>query len=289
VQPSIARRLAEVPVLPESRAALEQLVAHDWASEDAIEDRLATGTALEQIYRGLGGEIEGLQPFLTAWLLLRAALLHLDHLQDDDAETLLAKEQGFSSAERYNLVFTYYALTMSLLDDLDDAIIPCPRFRRLTHLWNISMLIAGSGQQRDLRRSGPQDSVDATLEHYLQTIDAKAGAVYALGLGGAAVLATDDVTQVDALSFVGRIFGTLLQFSDDVLDAPAQSSPMLTLPQVYAAAVEASGLDLPSHTLTEYWNHLYRSYLDEVQRTLTILPDEVQKVVIELFRRTFDT
>lgn len=284
----IVQRISGVPVLTESRAALEHLVEHDWTDQAAVEDRRRTGTTLEQIFKGLGAT-KGLQPFLNAWLLLRAALLHLDHVQDNDPTTLAIRDSAFSAPEQYNLILTYYVLSMAQLDELDDAIIPGRRIRRVIRLWNDSMLVAGSGQQRDLARSGPRDSVEAVLEHYMETIEAKAGAVYALGLGGVALLSTDDQQQFGALSLIGRIFGTLLQFSDDMLDAGSQSSEMLTLPQVYAAAVKASGLDLPPHNLAQYWSHMYMHFFEQVQQTLPIFPSEVQEAILGLFRSTFDS
>jgi hypothetical protein len=119
-------------------------------------------------------------------------------------------------------------------------------------------------------------------------IEAKAGAVYALGFGGAAALATDDQESIAALSLVGRAYGTLLQFSDDVLDAPAQEEQALTLPKVYATARKVSGLALPSHDVRRYWNNVYWSYFTQVQHALAVLPVGVQTAILQLFRSTFE-
>lgn len=276
-------------VLPESRAALAFFLEQDRGAKGIVQERLqAEAAALEAMYSAFGGKTGGLQAFLSAWLMMQAAFFRLDHLQDNDISNLAPYNDRASVGEQYNLVFTYYVLAASLLDDLDEVLIPAKRIRLLIRMWNDSVLWVASGQQRDLARTGPRAQVDAVLEHYQETIEAKAGAVYALGFGGTGTLATDDQESITALSLVGRIYGTLLQFSDDFLDAAAQTDQALALPQVYSNATKASGLALPSHDLQQYWNHLYWSYFGEVQAALATLPTEVQRVILKLFRNTFE-
>ena len=49
---------------------------------------------------------------------------------------------------------------------------------------------------------------------------------------GLATLLTDDLTLVDALTQVGEIYGTLVQYADDLRDAVDQPNAALTLPEL---------------------------------------------------------
>jgi hypothetical protein len=209
----LLKRITDLRVLPETRAALALFVEHDWNSAEAIEDRNRFQAVLEATYAALHGNLEGFQPFLLAWTTLRAALLRLDHLQDNDTDIQSLSKVAYTLPEHYNLVFTYYVLAASLLDDLDDTIIPARRIRRLTRIWNDTMLSAASGQQRDLARIGLKDQFETLHEHYQEAIEAKAGAVYALGFGGAGILATDDQGVVSILFRVGQVYGLLYQLA----------------------------------------------------------------------------
>ena len=80
----IMQRLAALPVLPEARAALAWLVEHDWHGEEIAQERERSQATLEAVYRALGGDPKDLEPFLLAWLTLRATLARLDHLQDNE-------------------------------------------------------------------------------------------------------------------------------------------------------------------------------------------------------------
>lgn len=285
---TVLRRIANIPVLPEARAALHLMVERDWNADESIEDRRRCESVFRAIYGELGGQGQSFEPFLTAWLILRAALLRLDHLQDNDISELVLPRDELSIAEQYNLVFAYYVLAMALIDDLDETAVPTRRIRYLARLWNDTMLWAASGQQRDLGRSGPTEPQEAVFSHYQETIQAKAGAVYGLGLGGVAALATDDHRVVRAISAVGQIYGALLQFSDDLLDASSQANPDLTLPEVYRKAAALSGIIGQAEHLNYYWAYIYRTYLNQVEETIKDLSEEVQLALLELFHNTFD-
>ncbi len=161
----ILQRIDYIPVLPELRAALGLIIERDWHAEKSVQDRLRCEVVFEAIYIAFGGQANGFQPFLASWLILRAALLRLDHLQDNDASEFALPSDSLSTGEQYNLIFAYYVLAAALLDDLDDTIISPRRIRHLTRLWNDSMLWAASGQQRDLAKSGPTEQPEAVFSH----------------------------------------------------------------------------------------------------------------------------
>ena len=109
-----------------------------------------------------------------------------------------------------------------------------------------------------------------------------------MGFGGVAALASDDAQIVGVVSTIGQIYGTLLQFSDDFLDASGQLNPWLTLPEVYRRAAVASGMKGQPEYLSHYWDYVLRSYMEQVEQMVKALPDTVQSALLELFHNTFD-
>src|SRR5215210_5448208 len=100
---AILRRIDELPVLPELRAALGKLVEQDWDAEaPAVQEYDTLQAALMRIYQELGGgDPVHIQPLLLAWYTLRGAVLRLDHLQDDDPEAALSFGSATSRGQRY--------------------------------------------------------------------------------------------------------------------------------------------------------------------------------------------
>src|SRR3712207_2241028 len=87
----ILQRIAQLPVLPELRAALGKLVEQDWdAGAPAIQEHDTLQAALLRICQELGGDPVHVQPLLLAWYTLRGAILRLDHLQDDDPDWVIS-------------------------------------------------------------------------------------------------------------------------------------------------------------------------------------------------------
>lgn len=285
----ILERIGQLPVLPELQAALVHLVEQDWSRDASLH---AQNQRLEEVlmavYQGLGGgDPVHVRPFILAWHTLRAALLHLDHLQDDDRELDRLFEPAASVSQRYNLILAYYQLALTMLDDLDASQIAPHRFRLVLRFWNERLLQAASGQQRDLGGLQQTDQMQVVLDHYEQAMKAKAGSIYAIGFGGTALLATDDNVSIEALTRIGEAFGTLLQFSDDVLDAADQSEPGLTLPSAYRTAHTASKIRLPPHSLQLYASFIYQSYMEQIRKLVAPLPPSVQEGLLSAFRHTF--
>lgn len=280
------QRLQIAPLLPEARSALMHLVASDWLSAHLPRSGGRVPAVVSCIYTTLSGmPAHAVQPFLDAWLTLYTALIHLDHLQDEDSNNGIAAI-AHTPAAQYNLVFAYYVLAMALLDDLDPARIPVARQLRLLHRWNTSMLTTASGQQRDVASNG-FNGRPLSLEHYEQAIQAKAGAIYGLAFGGAAILATDAEAAITALTQIGVAYGVLLQWKDDLLDAPQQPAVPLTLPNRYAAASQQAAVDLPPHTVRDYWHFLYHRTHMVLRPTIDSLPNAIQTALLHLLTDTF--
>ena len=283
----VAERLETVAVLPNMRAALVTMVAQDWAA--AERDQPRPHAPIATIYELLGGtDVSGIEIFVAAWAALRAALVRLDHLQDGDPEEPPLPNVTCVGAQ-YNIVFAYYVLATALLDDLDERLIPASRLLRLRRLWADCMLRAASGQQRDLVEAdvAERQGLEA-LDHYQQAAQSKSGAVFALAFAGAAILATDDEATIAACYFAGEVYGTLIQFCDDLSDAATQSNSALTLPQAYITALTIYTTHIPQHTLHPYWQHIYVAYLNQLEQELAVTPIQVQVGIRRLFTMAFE-
>ncbi len=279
----IARRLHNVAVVPAIQACLQEMVAQDTHAE-----RHTWRDIIPTISHMLGAtEISQVQPFASAWELLYAALRHLDHLQDGDACDYPLPTTASVGAQ-YNLLLSYYLLAATLLDELDPHTIPALRLLRLRRLWSDCLLRVASGQQADLESVQEACGGLAALEQYQQVVQAKTGALFALAFGGTAILTTDNRDTIRILSFVGEVYGMLVQYSDDVLDSAIQVNPSITLPRAYAESRTKHHGCLPDHDMVAFWQHIYQAYINQVEAALAGLPAQIQSGIRQLFATTFE-
>lgn len=268
--------------MPELRRALEHMAAYD---EDRKARNPQWGSVIPALQRILGGAPEQIAPFGAAWSLMYAAIVRLDHLQDGDPV-----DDPLPTADRpnaqYNLLFSYYLLATSLLDLLSPEHVPVERILRLRQFWTDMMLRMAGGQQRDLSAPGAE-CADSPLEYYQQLVQAKTGATFALAFGGTARLLSDDIRLIDTLTLIGEIYGTLLQYSDDLWDAAGQPNRTLTLPAALIMAHPADVSDLTGDTPATFGGYLYHVHHERVVQVLAGLPANVQQGVLDLFATTF--
>lgn len=251
----VTARLEESVVLPELHQALVELTRLDAA-------RLAQGRhwswLIPSLQHLLGGAAVDTLPFLTAWCLLHLATVRLDHLQDGDPGDLPLLPGG--ARVQIQLALSAYALATSLLDALDPTVVPPRRLLQLHRLWSSLLLRTASGQQRDLTLPASATAED-TLVAYQELAQAKSGAMFALAFAGTATLLSDDAAVIDRYCAVGELFGTLVQYSDDVLDQATQLEDAATLPAALRAAAHAQGTHAGADHGQAFWAYLYPSYL----------------------------
>lgn len=149
------------------------------------------------------------------------------------------------------------------------------------------MLRMAGGQQRDLAMSNA-DGMDAPLDHYQQLAQAKTGAAYALAFGGTAILLSDDPRLIESLTVIGELYGTLIQYSDDLLDAAAQPNPTPTLPEALSLARPAHVSGQMGYTPASFGAYLYRIYYQQAALLLAGLQSDMQAGILGLFAQTFD-
>ncbi|NOK61452.1 MAG: hypothetical protein GFH27_549311n141 [Chloroflexi bacterium AL-W] len=278
----VSQRLLNIGILPELKYAFDQMTTYDQMRAIKQSHWSLVIPTLRQL---LDRNNTMIDPFVAAWLLMYAYLIRLDHLQDGDpAEDPLPTINQPNA--QYNLVFSYYVLVDSILDELSPEQIPVVRILRLRRLWSDMMLQMASGQQRDLTASKSAYQGNS-LEYYEQIAQAKTGATFALAFGGTALLLTDDMQLVETLTVVGNIYGMLSQYSDDLLDASEQSNATLTLPEALRMAHPNGISATTDHTPETFWSHVYANYYAHVQELVKHLPVEIQQGLLQMFEQTF--
>ncbi|MEM8533460.1 MAG: polyprenyl synthetase family protein [Chloroflexota bacterium] len=278
----ISQRLQNIGVLPELKYAFDQMTTYDQMRATKQSHWSLVIPTLRQL---LGGNNTMIEPFVAAWLIMYAYLIRLDHLQDGDPTEDPLPTANQPNAQ-YNLVFSYYVLADSILDELSPEQIPVIRILRLRRLWSDMMLQVASGQQRDLTASKAAYQGDS-LEYYEQIVQAKAGAAFALAFGGTAMLLTDDMQLVNTLTVVGNIYGMLLQYSDDLLDSSEQNNATLTLSEALRMAHPTGISKTTSHTPETFWSYVYANYHAHVQELVKHLPVDLQQGLLQMFEQTF--
>lgn len=277
----LQRRITDLQMHQDVASVLLQLAVRDTAR---LAQRSHIASVIPTIQHILGGDAVSIEPFYDAWLLMYAAIRRLDELQDDDVvdEPLpFANQRG----AQYNFVFGVYLLAASLLDELVSLITP-DRLLRLRRLWTDSMLQMAAGQQCDLIFP-VTDISRMSLDEYQQIAVAKTGATFALAFGGTATLLTDDMDLVETLAAVGEVYGTLLQYQDDILDEDEQHNTTITLPRVLARLPLSE--QYSTNVSAAFWTHLYPLYQIAVSNALASCASDVRNGVLALFTHAFET
>lgn len=226
-----------------------------------------------------------LTPFFAAWGFLYAATIRLDQLQDHDpVDDPLPTDQLNA---QYNLLLTYYVLASSLLDYLSADAFPPHRLLQLRRHWSEMVLRMASGQQRDLTAQYTSLDHRDALDYYEQLARAKTGAAFALAFGGMATLLSDDASFIADITRIGEIFGMLVQYGDDLIDAQAQPNPTITLPTAFQHFLQAHMPVAANQTPAIFWNAIYQIYLSHVQQLMAPYSHALQQGVAALFARAF--
>lgn len=249
----IVERLAHVPLDDSTRADLLRFVDGE-AAEVACARQLAqVFVLLDGVF---GPDAATATPFQAAWTLMYAAISRLDALQDGDPVRWQLPVLG-GAAPQYNFVFAIYVLAEALLDTLSPDL-PAARIVKLRRLWSDSMLRMAAGQQQDLA-AGDGGSAGGSLERYQQIAQAKTGSSFALAFGGCGLLLTDDEPLTAALAAIGEVYGTLIQYSDDLLDAATQPNSAPTLPAALRGLPQAGEI-APARLAAALWPIIHEMY-----------------------------
>lgn len=280
IHAAASARLSHLELRQEFAAALSCLVATDVAQ---LQKHPPVVAMFATLAAALQAPAPVLTPFRAAWTLMYATIGRLDSLQDGDP--IATPPQATSVGAHYNLVFASYILATSLLDELAEEV-PAARLLRLQRWWNDCMLRMADGQQHDLESGAEERSFDS-LAIYQQIAQAKTGATYALAFGGLAMLLTDDDKLVASMIQIGEIFGTLVQYADDLRDAATQPNPALTLPELLRF-LPLDAAHEPEQIAAAFWSYLYPIYLQAANGALSHYPG-LQSQIADMFAEVFLT
>lgn len=260
---AIPAHMAPLGLHPATVAAL-QIVA---AEADDLRRHSPIAAVFATLPDALGVPEPVAAPFRAAWTLFYATIGRLDSLQDGDP---IAAVPGIDSpGAAYNLVFASYVLATSLLHDLV-GVVPLRRFVDLQRWWVACVLQMADGQQRDLMGAPAMTALD-TLADYQAIAQAKTGATYALACGGLALLGSDDADLAGALAQVGALYGSLVQYADDLHDAAAQPNATLTLATLLRTLPLATPRS-PAQVDAVFWHALRPIYQQAAMDALTAYP-----------------
>lgn len=241
--------------------------------------------AIEQLGAVLGAAPAHLAAFTQAWSTLYSATLLLDHVQDGDAigDDWLA---SLPVALQYHLAFSAYAAAQRQIHELTERVTPACG-ARLHDLWSSAVLELAVGQYHDLMvLHRPLVSHQVSLDAYERIAAQKTGAAFGLALGAAVALATDDAAQSDAATNAGLVFGMLLQYRDDLVDAEVQTAQPAALTLARAWTTQ-EGVDGPELAPSAAWELIYAQYYQALGAILAPLPEPGRVVIQALLYDTF--
>jgi hypothetical protein len=274
----IRKWVVSVNLLPELHQILDQLTITDFQRLNSIEAL----QVIPKIVDLFNYPAEQIAPFAAAWLTMYGAITHLDDVQDGDV-LLPPFQESISTPAQYTIIFGYYLLAQRFLDLLDLDHFSLHRITRVRQFWTEMMLRMAGGQYRDLMPPSNTDSADI-LDKYQQLAQAKTGSTFMLAFGGTAMLLTDNKTIYESMAIIGEIYGTLLQYGDDINDAATQTNITLTLPH----AIDIAQEDIENKVVPEsLFPAIYAMYYASIEQHLVHLPPNLQLGIRTIFERTF--
>lgn len=238
--------------------------------------------ALHEFGNALGAPPRALDLFVDAWRRLYTATLLLDHVQDGDK----LPDPWFAALApslQYHVAFSVYLSAQSVLAGIGPELVAASRVAGLHSLWAASVTQLAEGQYHDLTESilDPGLRGSTALDRYEEIAGQKTGASFALGLGGVARLAGDEEAPIVAATQAGLILGMLLQYRDDLLDAPGQEVSPATL--TLERALRATGSDGGGGSSpAAIWAFVYERYAEALAQSLLPLPPAARQIVQRL-------
>ncbi len=272
----IAERIYQSGMLAEVASILIDMSTNDIHTLP----RISTLNIIPQLATLFLDDPAPIMPFANAWLMMFGAISRLDDLQDSDP--IAPPFPVVGKEAQYLLLFGSYIAATSMLDNLDSAVIPEQRIARLRRFWSDMLLRMVSGQYADVTSVEIQTKVQH-VEYYQQLVQAKTGATFTLAFGGTAMLCCDDPDIYETLSVIGELYGTLLQYGDDLNDMSYDGTRTMTFPHIVHLMHESA-----QHQTTYFW-HVYQQYIVAIDEQLILLPEllrsGVRSVLLNVFQQ----
>jgi Polyprenyl synthetase len=281
MQTTIIARIQTMSLLPELRMALQGMIQHDCGY---FQSNRAWLKVISDLQQGFSIDQAAIEPFDLAWRVLYAAICRLDKIQDQDPidDSVFAV---LPSALQYNQVLAYYVLATHMLGDISHHGLSSTRLLRLQQAWTEAMLRMASGQQRDVAIAGKQITA-ASIEQYQEIAQYKTGATFALAFSGVAILNSDDPVLASKMAIIGETYGTLLQYSDDLLDGQTQPNQTMTLPQILMENLSQSVANHPDMGVA-FYHYVLSLHMMQIMPLIDSLHTALRSAILAIFHETF--
>jgi geranylgeranyl pyrophosphate synthase len=145
----------------------------------------------------------------------------LDDVMDDDATPLIAE---LGMARVLNVALVLISLSQRMLLSLLELDLPVTLPARLMDMMQNAILLASSGQQRDLLAER-RPACELTSEECLEIASAKAGALLSLACQMGAVCAGANDADIALCAEAGRLLGVAAQLDNDAHDLSTLLQP----------------------------------------------------------------
>ncbi len=213
----------------------------------------------------------------NAWHMMYGMIIRLDDIQDNQPiSTPFPSDVNLST--QYNILFSHYLIAESILDELIIYDMPINRYIKIRRFWSDMMIRMSSGQYCDVCSKNHTIDKDIAIK-YQKIAQSKTGATYALAFGSTGLALFDDKSIYEGLVVIGEIYGTLIQYGDDINDYEVDMNKSTSFVDI----VRESEIE----TLSMY-NYVYSIYYDHVELNMKDFPEQIKIVIREIFKKTFN-
>jgi geranylgeranyl pyrophosphate synthase len=237
-------------------------------------------------YKAVEGQGGGVIPVTAAWMILVHAAYLIDDLQDGDLERV-SRITPPENAMALAIAWIFAAYKM-----LDDPELPHVTRSRVVDILSQAGFDSSHGQHLELSRNTKNLNTNKQLEAYWQSVIDKSGRIYAAGAAVGAVVGTDSMDCIEALSDYGLSLGVIMQVVDDTRDLwnDAQHSHKFpTLPTILHelatgdSSIHNADHSSPRNVSTDKELEIARSLMEEN------IPTVISDVLLEWRRRGLES
>lgn len=213
----------------------------------------------------------------NAWHMMYGMIIRLDDIQDNQP-IAPPFPNDIDLSTQYNILFSQYLIAESILDDLISNNLSIYRYVKIRRLWSDMMIRMSSGQYCDICSKNQPIEQDIAIK-YQQIAQSKTGATYALAFGSIGIILFEDKSIYESLAVIGEIYGTLIQYGDDINDYESDMDKSVSFVDIVKKS-ESS----PIHM----YKYIYSIYYEHVELNMINFPDQLKNSIKGLFVKTFN-
>jgi hypothetical protein len=212
----------------------------------------------------------------NAWHMMYGMIIRLDDIQDNQP-IYPPFPSGIDLSTQYNILFSQYLVAESILDDLIKNNLSVYRYIKIRRFWSDMMIRMSSGQYCDIRSKNQPILQDIAI-NYQKIAQSKTGATYSLAFGSIGLILFEDKKIYENLAVIGEIYGTLIQYGDDINDYESDTDKSVSFVDVVKNS-EINAIHM--------YNYIYSIYYKHVELNMINFPEELKNSIRSLFAKTF--